>query len=40
MTKGNDFKKGAIKGFKTDFISKKILVKAHNRRIRHAKVTV
>ena len=40
MTKGNGFKKGAIKGFKTDFVSKKILVKAHNRRIRHAKVTV
>ena len=40
MTKGSGFKKGSIKGFKTDFVSKKILVKAHNRRIRHAKVTV
>ena len=40
MTKGNGFKKGAIKGFKTDFVSKKILVKAHNCCIRHVKATV
>ena len=34
--KNNAYRKGAVKGFKTDFIPKKVLVKAHNRRIRQA----
>ena len=34
--KNNAYRKGAVKGFKTDFVSKRTLVKAHNRRTRHA----
>lgn len=34
--KNNAYRKGAVKGFKTDFIPKKVLVKAHNRRTRQA----
>ena len=32
--KNNAYKKGATKGFKTDFVSKRTLIKAHSRRTR------
>ena len=32
--KNNAYKKGAVKGFKTDLVSKRTLVKAHSRRTR------
>ena len=34
--KNNAYRKGAVKGFKTDFVSKRTLIKAHNRRTRQA----
>ena len=34
--KNNAYRKGAVKGFKADFVSKRTLIKAHNRRTRQA----